>query len=159
MNYNKAIVIGNITRDPELKTTPSGTSVCTFSIATNRTWFDKNANTKKEEVEFHNIVAWGKTGELVHQYMKRGNQIMIEGRLQTRSWEGKDGKKNYRTEIVAENIQFGQRPAGQTSAPAPARTKQEGAYPSDIVPSDDFMGDVPAATEQTEDINVEDIPF
>lgn len=155
MNYNKAVVIGNITKDPELKTTPSGTKVCSFGVATNRVWFDKNANEKKQEVEFHNIVAWGKTAELVQQYMHKGSQILVDGRLQTRTWEGKDGKKNYRTEIVAESIQFGAKPAGQADRPAPQR--------QEMAPSDDFEAGliVPPASETpaNDDINVADIPF
>ena len=111
MNLNKAFIIGNLTRDPELKTLPSGSAVCNFSIATNRTWKDKSGEQKKD-VEFHNIVAFGRTAEIIHQYVKKGNGIFIEGRIQTRSWE-KDGKKNYRTEIVAETMQFGPRMPGQ----------------------------------------------
>ena len=97
MNLNKVFVLGNITKTPELKATPSGAKVCTFGVATNRVWFDKNTQEKKQEVEFHNIVAWGKTAELIAQYMTKGSQILIEGRNQTRTWESQDGKKNYRT--------------------------------------------------------------
>lgn len=154
MNFNKAVVIGNITKDPELKTTPSGATVCTFSIATNRTWFDKNTSTKKEEVEFHNIVAWGKTAELIKQYMIKGSQILIEGRLQTRTWEGKDGKKNYRTEIVCENMQFGSSPGNRTT-PAPRKQDSQEDFNASMEPQD-----VPPATAgSSDDINVEDIPF
>lgn len=105
MNYNKAIVIGNITRDPELKALPSGGSVCSFSIATNRVWNDQNGE-KKQQVEYHNIVVFGKMADTVARYMKKGSQLLVEGRLQTRSWD-KDEVKHYRTEIVAENVQFG----------------------------------------------------
>lgn len=151
VNLNKVFVIGNLTKDPELKVTPSGAKVCSFGVATNRVWYDKNTNEKNQEVEFHNLVAWGKTAELVTQYMRKGSQILIEGRLQTRSWEGKTGQKNYRTEIVVENMQFGARPAGQA---APHREE---------APSDDFEASLevpPASAENTDsDINVDDIPF
>lgn len=124
MNFNKAIVVGNITRDPELKTLPSGSAVCNFSIATNRTWMDKSSGQKQSAVEFHNIVIFGKMAETVAQYMRKGSQLLVEGRIQTRSWEGQDGKKNYRTEIVAESVQFGSKPKNsgsedQSSEPAP----------------------------------------
>src|SRR5580704_2799187 len=109
MYLNKAIIIGNLTRDPELKALPSGSKVTTFSVATNRTYKDKNG-AKQESVEFHNIVVFGKVAELVAQYLKKGSQALIEGRIQTRSWDDKDGQKKYRTEIVADTVQFGSRP-------------------------------------------------
>lgn len=105
MYLNKAIIIGNITKDPELKSLPSGIKVCSFSVATNRVWKDNNGQ-KQESVDFHNIIVFGKQAENTATYMKKGSQIAIEGRLQTRSWD-KDGQKMYRTEIVAENVQFG----------------------------------------------------
>lgn len=112
MYLNKAMVIGNLTKDPELKSLPSGMKVCTFSVATNRSWKDKDGE-KKEEVDYHNIVAYGKTAELVAQWMKKGSQICVDGRMTTRSWDDKEsGKKMYRTEIVAESIQFGSKPNG-----------------------------------------------
>lgn len=115
MNVNKAILVGNITRDPELKALPSGQSVvATFSLATNKTYTDKDGQ-KQTSTEYHNIVAWGKTAENIATYMKKGSQIYIEGELQTRSWEDKDsGKKMYRTEIVAQHVQFGAKPGGAT---------------------------------------------
>lgn len=105
MYLNKAMIYGNITKKPELKALPSGTNVCGFSVATNRTWKDKDGK-KKEEVEFHNVVCFGKTADNVAQYMDKGSAIYVEGRIQTRSWET-DGQKKYRTEIVAETVQFG----------------------------------------------------
>lgn len=112
MNLNKVMLYGNLTRDPELKQTQSGQSVCSFSLATNRTWKDKSGQ-KQEQAEFHNCVAWGKTAELLQQYMTKGSALYVEGRLQTRSWEAKDGGKRYTTEIVVENMQFGPRKSGQ----------------------------------------------
>ena len=108
MYLNKVMIVGNLTKDPELKQLPSGSSVANFSVATNRTWKDKDG-AKQEDVEYHNIVIFGKMAETVAQYMRKGSQLMIEGRLQTQSWE-KDGVKKYRTEIVAESVQFGAKP-------------------------------------------------
>jgi single-strand DNA-binding protein len=110
MNFNKSIIVGRLTRDPELRSTPSGQSVCSFGMATSRTWTKDGQ--KQQESEFHNIVAWGKMGEIINQYCKKGSLLLLEGRLQTRNWE-KDGQKHYRTEIVAESIQLGPKPQGQ----------------------------------------------
>ena len=110
MYLNKVMIVGNLTKDPELKQLPSGSSVANFSVATNRTWKDSNG-AKQEDVEYHNIVIFGKMAETVAQYMRKGSQLMIEGRLQTKMWE-KDGVKKYRTEIVAESVQFGSKPKG-----------------------------------------------
>lgn len=103
MNLNKAMIIGNLTRDPETRTTTTGKSVVSFSIATNETWKD-TAGAKQERVEYHNIVAWGKLAEICQQYLHKGKKIYIEGRLQTRDWTGQDGVKKYKTEIVADNM-------------------------------------------------------
>jgi single-strand DNA-binding protein len=108
MYLNKALVIGNLTRDPETKALPSGINVTSFSVATNRVWKDKNG-AKQESVDYHNIVVFGRQAETVAQYLKKGSSALIEGRMQTRSWEGADGVKKYRTEIVADRIQFGPR--------------------------------------------------
>lgn len=107
MYLNKTIIIGNLTKDVELKALPNGSKVANFSVATNRVWYNESKE-KQEAVEYHNIVAFGKQAETVAQYMKKGSQILVEGRLQTRSWET-DGKKNYRTEIILENFQFGKK--------------------------------------------------
>src|SRR3989344_5991034 len=153
MNLNKAFVIGNLTRDPELKTLPSGSAVCNFSVATNRVWKDKNGEQEKDG-KFHNVVAFGRTAEVIHQYMKKGNGIFIEGRIQTRSWE-KDGKKNYRTEIVAEAMQFGPRLSGtggmggteRSADPAPAPMAQPAKETLETINYDDDA------------INPDEIPF
>lgn len=106
MNLNKVIIIGRITSDPELRSTKSGTSVASMDIATNRYWTGKNGE-KNEDTEFHKVVVWGNRAEVVSEYMSKGSLIMVEGRLQTRKWEDKNGNKRYTTEIVAENVQFG----------------------------------------------------
>ncbi len=151
MYLNKVIIIGNLTRDPELKALPSGVQVTNIGVATNRTWKDKEGN-KQEAVEFHNVVSFGRTAEIINQYLKKGSSVLIEGRLQTRSWDDKEtGKKMYRTEIVTEKMQFGPRRDGggsaPTSAPAPVANKQEApAEPKTVEYPDD-------------EINPEDIPF
>ena len=111
MYINKAFIFGNLTRDPELKSLPSGSKVCSFGIATNRVWKDQSG-TKKESTEFHNVVVFGRQAETTTQYLHKGNSAYIEGRLQTRSWDGTDGVKRYRTEIVADRVQFGPKSGG-----------------------------------------------
>lgn len=112
MYINKAILYGNLTRDPELKALPSGAKVVEFGMATNRVYKDKDGN-NKEEAEFHNIVSFGRQAEVIAQYLKKGSPIFLEGRIRTRNWEAKDGTgKRYKTEIVIDRFQFGPRPAG-----------------------------------------------
>ena len=145
MNLNKVFVAGRLTADPELRTTPGGAHVISFSVATNRVWTDKNGG-RKEETEFHNIVAWGRQAEVVSQFLKKGGLILIEGRLQTRSWEGKDGQTRRTTEIVAERVQLGPK---STTAPA---AKNEDADESK-------KQDMPVIDLDAENINPEDLPF
>lgn len=108
MYLNKATIVGNLTRDPEMKTLPSGQPVTSFGMATNRYYKDKNGN-RQDAVDYHNLVAFGKQAELIAQYLRKGSQALVEGRIQTRSWD-KDGQKQYRTEIIVETVQFGQKP-------------------------------------------------
>ena len=154
MYLNKAFIIGNLTRDPELKALPSGTKVCSFSVATNRVYKDKDG-ARQEAADFHNIVAFARLGELCAQYLKKGSQALVEGRIQTRSWEGQDGKKNYRTEIVADNIQFGSR-GGGGGAPASGTSSAGSSAPK----GEDAGKDAGEAIEYPQDsINPDDIPF
>ena len=111
---NKAIIFGYITKDPELKTLPSGIPVCSFTVATNRVWKDKDGN-KQESAEFHNVVSFRQQATAIAQCMKKGSQILVEGRIQTRSWDKEDGTKAYRTEIIAENARFGAKPQVEQS--------------------------------------------
>jgi single-strand DNA-binding protein len=108
MNLNKVFVLGNVTKDPELRTTPSGQSVCTFGLATNR-FYTTGEGKKEQQVEYHTIVAWGKQAELIQQYAKRGSMLLVEGRNQTRTWQDEKGVKHWKTEIVAERLQLGPR--------------------------------------------------
>lgn len=135
MYLNKVMLYGNLTRDPELKALPSGQQVASFSLATNRSYKDKDGQ-QKEQVEYHNIVAFGRTAEVIGQYMKKGKPMMVDGRLQTRTWD-KDGVKQYRTEIVVDSFQFG------PSAPGTSRTDREDR----------------GVDADQEEINADDIPY
>jgi single-strand DNA-binding protein len=151
MYLNKAIVIGNLTRDPELRSLPSGIKVCTFSLATNRVWKDKNG-ARQESADYHNIVVFGRQAETVAQYMKKGSSILIEGRMQTRSWDDKtSGEKKYRTEIVADRTQFG--PKGGSTGGNVGTTSAGSKGPASQ------SEEVDAIEYPEEDINPEDIPF
>jgi len=131
MNLNKVFIIGNLTRDVELRTTPSGQSVATLGVATNRFWTDKSGQ-KQQDVEFHNVVVWGKQAEIANQYLAKGRMVMIEGRLRTRSWDAPDGQKRYRTEVIAERIQFG--PRGQATDESTSGSKPKEAAEPEPVP-------------------------
>lgn len=161
MYLNKALVIGNITRDPEMRSLPSGIKVTTFSVATNRVWKDASG-AKKESTDFHNIVVFGRQAETVAQYMKKGSNILVEGRMQTRSWDDKtSGQKKYRTEIVADRIQFGNRAGGGAGTGAGAGSSPSsdfgGGSPSKSAPKDSDEGG--AIEYPEEEINPNDIPF
>ena len=112
MNLNKVYIIGRLAAEPEMRSTASGQSVATLRVATNRVWNNKQTNQKQEQVEFHTVIAWGRLGEIAQQYLVKGQLAYFEGRLQTRSWQGADGVKRYRTEIVAENLQLGPKASG-----------------------------------------------
>ena len=141
------MIIGNLTRDPEVRNTNSGQSVASFGVATNHVWTDASGQ-KQEKAEFHNIVAWGKLAEICGQYLAKGRKVYVEGRLQTREWEGQDGAKRNRTEIVAENMIMLDRAGAAASGPATAR--QTTAAPAEATA---------AAGGGNEEIRVEDIPF
>lgn len=155
MYLNKAIIYGNLTRDPELKAIPSGSKVATFSVATNRVWKDK-AGARQEAVDYHNVVVFGRQAETVSQYLKKGSGAMIEGRMQTRSWDGQDGQKKYRTEIVADRIQFG--PRSGNAAPSIA-AKSDGSTAEAPPSSDNPPTPTEAIEYPEEEINPDDIPF
>lgn len=148
MYLNKAFIIGNLTRDPELKSLPSGVQVASFGVATNRYYTDRDGN-KQESAEFHNIVVFGRSAETSAQYLKKGSQVLVEGRLQTRSWE-QEGQKRYRTEIVADRVQFGDRRAGGAEGGQGARTTAAKNAPA---PKSDTI------EYPEEEINPDDIPF
>ena len=160
MYINKALIYGNLTRDPETRNLPSGIAVTSFSVATNRVYKDKNG-AKQESVDYHNIVVFGRQAETVAQYLKKGSAAFIEGRIQTRSWDDKaDGTKKYRTEIVADRVQFGPRAAGGADysggtkgAAAPGKGVAAGGKTAAAAPELDTI------EYPEEDINPDDIPF
>lgn len=166
MYLNKAIIIGNLTRDPELKALPSGITVTSFSVATNRVWKDKNG-AKQEAADYHNVVVFGRQAETSAQYLKKGSSVLVEGRMQTRSWDGADGKKLYRTEVIADNIQFGNRPgdAGSSSSYGNAGAGAgagAGASAGASKKEDDTgnaLNQLDSIEYPEEEINPEDIPF
>jgi single-strand DNA-binding protein len=145
MYLNKAFIIGNLVRDPELRSLPSGIQVCSFSIATNRVWKNQQGE-KQEAAEYHNIVVFGRQAETSAQYLKKGDSALVEGRLQTRSWDS-EGTKKYRTEIIAERVQFGAKGRGGGSGGVASTARDEKAPKEDSIDYPD------------EEINPEDIPF
>jgi single-strand DNA-binding protein len=151
MYLNKALLIGNLTRDPELKSLPSGIQVTSFGLATNRVWKDKNG-AKQESVDYHNIVVFGRQAETVSRYLKKGNSALIEGRIQTRSWDSPEGKK-YRTEIIAERVQFGPKNSGGSGG-APMTAKG-----GEFEEPEGGKGDKGPIDYPEEQINPDEIPF
>jgi single-strand DNA-binding protein len=152
---NKVIVLGRLGQDPDLKQTNSGLSVCNFSVATSETWKDKKSGEKQEKTEWHRVVIWGKLADLANQYLKKGSQVYIEGRLETREWDDKQGIKRYTTEIIASIVQFiggGQgekssKPSGPATNDAPSDNSAFGGH--------DYSRQTPPQHEYTSD----DIPF
>jgi len=156
MYLNKALIIGNLTREPEQKALPSGMAVTSFSVATNRVWKDKDGN-KQESADYHNIVVFGRQAETSAQYLKKGQNVLVEGRIQTRSWDGPDGAKRYRTEIVADRIQFGPK-GGEGTGSAPSFQKNDSTS-SKPAQSDGGQDDGGQIEYPEDEINPEDIPF
>jgi len=152
MYLNKVQLYGNLTRDPEVKALPSGQQVANFSIATNRSYKDKNG-ARQEQTEYHNVVAFGRTAEVIAQYMKKGRPIFVEGRIQTRSWD-KDGVKQYRTEVIVETFQFGAEGRGGEGGGA-----SRAPAPSDMMEQGQPVGGGEEIQYPDEEINPEDIPF
>ncbi len=163
MYLNKVFLIGNLTRDPELKALPSGIKVTSISMATNRVWKDQ-AGARQEATEYHNVVAFGRQAENLAQYARKGSSLFVEGRIQTRSWDGQDGKKNYRTEIIIDNFQFGPKAGGfgegSNNGASAARPVSSGSGISDgEAPQKSAPADLDTIEYPDEEINLEDIPF
>ncbi len=155
MYLNKVFIIGNLTRDPELKAIPSGIKVCSFSVATNRVWKDKNG-ARQEATDYHNIVVFGRQAETVAQYMKKGSQVMVEGRMQTRSWDdAATNTKKYRTEVIADRVQFG---SSGNGGPKTGGNSDQSAPKGNAPQADDQSG-LDTIDYPDEQINAEDIPF
>jgi len=171
MDLNKVILVGRVTADPQLRTTPGGQSVVTIGVATNRTWTDK-AGQKQEEAEFHNVVIWGRQAEIAGQYLTRGAMVLIEGRIQTRSWTDKQNQQRKTTEIMCERLQLGPRAAGgggggqgggqswnggnrNSGAGAGSPSVSQGGN-NDAPPS---LDEIPVINLEDDEIKPEDIPF
>ncbi len=140
MDLNRASILGRVVRDPELRTTPNGKTVASMTVVTNMTWKDQSGN-QQEKPEFHNCVLWGRLGEIAGQYMTKGRRVYVEGRIETRSWDGQDGAKKYKTEIIVRDMIMLDGPRGGNGAPA-----SQGQ-------------NTPPPPESTDEIKVEDIPF
>ncbi len=178
MNVNKAIIIGRLTRDPELRSTQSGRQVASISVATSFTYKDQ-AGQKQEKTEFHNVVAWGKQAEVIAQYFTKGQEIYVEGRLETHSWEDKEtNKKMYKTEIVLDKFEFGAKPQGsngsynsnnsQTNVTATPQNSNSNGNVSQNTDSKNNISqnqpqeeDIPTINldDEQEDVKIEDVPF
>lgn len=146
MYFNRAIIIGNLTRDPELRSLPSGVQIATLGVATNRVWKDKNG-ARQESTDYHNVVVFGRQAETSAQYLRKGSSVLVEGRMQTRSWDAPDGTKKYRTEVVADRIQFGPKRDSTASTATPSAKEDVQVPPADAIeyPQDE--------------VNIDDIPF
>jgi len=151
MNLNKVFLIGRLTQNPETRTTPSGQLVCSFGLATNRVWTNQETSQKEEKTEFHNIVLWRRLAEIASQYLTKGSLLLVEGRIQTRSWQDNSGGKRYKTEIVAENIQL---------APKSLSPKDQNQNQVTQSQTATTQEDIPIIEEdKPEEIDVKDIPF
>ncbi len=164
-SLNRAQIIGNLTRDPEVKSLAGGQTVCKFAVATNRRWRDKDGNTK-EDTQYHEVVIWGKQGELASQMLAKGKKVFVEGRLQENSWEGSDGAKRSRTEIIAENfIPLSPRDSAGGFDIAAAvggsdfRGKADDNVAGDETPKEDAKKKETKKDEPANEINLDDIPF
>lgn len=145
MDLNRITILGRLTRDPEMRTTPNGKSVTSMTVATGRSWTDQSG-VKQEKTEFHNCVLWGRLGEVASQYLAKGRRVYVEGRVETRSWDAQDGTKKYRTELIAENMIMLDGPRGGGNS----------GSNNDPFPSDDSA---PMNNDDSQEIKVEDIPF
>ena len=161
LNLNRAQILGNLTRDPEMRFTPNGQAVSSFSVATNRRWTNRDSGEQQEQVEFHNIVVWGKQAESVSPMLKKGQPVFVEGRMQTRSWEGQDGVKRYKSEIVAESVIV------LTARSAGAGVSEIKDNPVEDIAKDEIKKEKPEEKsdidkkpkDDVEEIDIEDIPF
>ena len=155
MNLNKIFIVGNLTRDPEVRALPSGQNVVNFGVATNRIW-NKDGQ-KQQDTQFHNVVVFGRMADTCAKYLVKGKMVLVEGRIQNRSWDAPDGTKKYRTEIVAEGIQLGPR-TGQETGAALSSSRSEPPASKNPAKKED-KEDIPIIEQDSEEVNVSDIPF
>jgi len=161
MDLNKAFIIGRLTSDPQTRTTPSGQLVASFSLATNRIWRDKNGE-RKEDTQFHNIVAWARQAEIIRQFAVKGTTLFIEGHLQTRSWQDRDGQNRRTTEVICENLQLGPKPANMPSGGSfYSKPKENNPINQEEKPTPAREEEIPSIDldETSSEIKDEDLPF
>lgn len=160
MNVNKVILVGRLTRDPEIRTTPTGQSVATISMATNSFWTDKSGQ-KQDKTEFHNVVLWGRQAEIASQYLTKGQECFIEGRLQTRAYTAKDGAERRTTEVIAESMQLGSRAQGSAQGASAGPRPQAQAPASGAKSGTPMEEEIPTINldDESEEIRIEDVPF
>lgn len=149
MNLNKAILIGRLVTDPETRSIPSGQQVCSFRLATNRVWTDRNSGHKQQKTEYHNIVLWRRLAEIASQFLTKGSLVLIEGRIETRSWEDSSGNRRFRTDIIGERLQLGPRAVGK-AVPEGKPSESEAEPPKE---------EIPIIEEGEGDIDISKIPF
>ncbi|MCH8741598.1 single-stranded DNA-binding protein [Patescibacteria group bacterium] len=150
MNLNKVILIGRLASDPEMRSTQAGQPVCNFRMATSRVWTNRDSGQKQEKTEFHNIVLWRRLAEIASQFLIKGSLVLIEGRIETRSWEDASGNKKYKTEVIGERMQLGPKPAGKAM---PSEEKK----PTADEPSPEKIPIIEEGSDK--EIDVKDIPF
>lgn len=160
MNVNKVILVGRLTRDPEVRTTSSGQTVTSISLATNLSWKDKSGQ-KQNKTEFHNVVLWRRLGEIAGQYLQKGQEAYIEGRLETRKYTGKDGIERRATEIVAENMQLGARAQGSSGGGQYSASNSAGSSSPVRQPEPQATEEIPTINldEEADEVKIEDVPF
>lgn len=159
MNVNKVILVGRLTRDPEMRTTPGGQTVTRIGLATGRTWIDKSGQ-KQTKTEFHSIVLWGKIAETAGQYLVKGQEAFFEGRIETRSYTDKSGVERKQTDVIAETMQFGSKPQGSSSGPRPMSAQSTPSSPAPAT-SKSSMDEIPTINldDESDEIRIEDVPF
>ncbi|MDD4989739.1 MAG: single-stranded DNA-binding protein [Candidatus Pacebacteria bacterium] len=164
MFLNKIIIFGNLTKDPERRSLPSGQAVVSMGIATNRVYFDQNRQ-KHEEAEFHNVVIFGRQAEVAAQYLKKGSSVLIEGRIKTRNWQDQQGQKHYKTEIIAERMQLGPRTAGSYNSGIPQQQPSQSGQNEPEIPIIEETSPIvenpiiEGLSEDEGEIDVSKIPF
>ena len=158
MNVNKVIIVGRLTRDPEKRTTQTGTTITNFSVATSTKWKGQDGQ-QNEKTEFHNVIAWGKRGEVIAQYMTKGQEIYVEGRLETSSWDDKEtGKKMYRTEIIMENFEFGAKPSGTNTNNNDYNNQNKTPTATPTKPKEEEIPTI-NLDDEADEVKIEDVPF
>lgn len=157
MNVNKVILVGRLTRDPEIRTTTTGQAVATLSMATNRFWTDKSGQ-KQEKTEYHNVVLWGRQAEIASQYLTKGQECLIEGRMETRTYTAKDGTEKRTTEVVAETMQLGSRAQGTGGNDTRQRSTQAPTTQAKTAPIEEEIPTI-NLDDEVDEIRIEDVPF